>query len=132
MGPVPAGVTAATFYNFNPDLVARHMPRAWALASIEDILAARLKAVDRALRRLLGDEAVQAPAVVDEAARLAAEAATDLPVDGRPLFAAHADLDWPDQPHLALWHAVTLLREYPRRRARRGAARRPACPAWTR
>jgi hypothetical protein len=31
---------------------------------------------------------------------------------GRPLFAANRDLDWPDEPHLALWHAVTLLREH--------------------
>jgi hypothetical protein len=30
----------------------------------------------------------------------------------RPLFAGHAQLDWPDEPHLVLWHAQTLLREY--------------------
>jgi hypothetical protein len=33
MGAVSPGVTAATFYNFNPELVARHLPRAWALAT---------------------------------------------------------------------------------------------------
>jgi hypothetical protein len=111
MGPVAAGVTTATFYNFNPEVVARHIPRAWSLASIEDILAARLRIVDRALRRMLGDEAAQAPAVA-EAAELARAAAVDLPTAGRPLYAAHAELDWPDEPHLALWHAVTLLREF--------------------
>ncbi|MFE0513675.1 hypothetical protein ACFW2E_28120, partial [Streptomyces sp. NPDC058964] len=31
---------------------------------------------------------------------------------GRPLFAAHAALPWPDEPHLVLWHAQTLLREF--------------------
>ena len=31
---------------------------------------------------------------------------------GRPLFAGHAALPWPDEPHLVLWHAQTLLREY--------------------
>src|SRR5512132_3432075 len=31
---------------------------------------------------------------------------------GRPLFAAHATLPWPDRPHLALWHAATLYREF--------------------
>jgi hypothetical protein len=31
---------------------------------------------------------------------------------GRPLFAAHAALPWPEQPHLALWHAATLYREF--------------------
>jgi hypothetical protein len=31
---------------------------------------------------------------------------------GRPLFAAHAALPWPEEPHLVLWHAATLLREF--------------------
>jgi hypothetical protein len=111
MGPVSAGVTTATFYNFNPTLVARHIPRAWGLASTEDILAARLRAADRALRRLLGDEGVRSPAVT-AAAELARAATVGLSPQGRPLYAAHAELSWPDDPHLVLWHAVTLLREY--------------------
>lgn len=111
MGPVPAGVTTATFYNFNPEVVARHIPRAWGLASIPDILAARLRVADRALCRMLGHEAAQAPAVV-EAAELARAATIGLPSTGRPLFAGHAELDWPAEPHLVLWHAVTLLREF--------------------
>jgi hypothetical protein len=32
--------------------------------------------------------------------------------DGRPLHAGHAELPWPDSPLAALWHAITLLREY--------------------
>ena len=111
MGPVSAGVTAATFYNFNPEIVARHIPRAWGLASIEDILAARLRIADRALRRLLGDEIAKAPAVA-EAAELTRAATFALPTAGRPLYAGHAELDWPDEPHLALWHGATLLREF--------------------
>lgn len=111
MGPVSAGVTTATFYNFNPEIVARYLPRAWGLASIEDILAARLRIADRGLRRLLGDEAPQAPAVM-ELAELARAATVGLPTRGRPLYAGHAELPWPDEPHLVLWHAVTLLREF--------------------
>ena len=111
MGPVSPGVTAATFYNFNPALVARHIPRAWGLAGVEQILAARLRAADRALRRLLGDEVVAGPDVA-EAAELARAATVALRPHGRPLFAAHAGLDWPAEPHLVLWHAITLLREY--------------------
>ena len=111
MGPVSAGVTAATFYNFNPEIVARHIPRAWGLASIEDILAARLRIADRALRRLLGDEIAKASAVA-EAAELTRAATFALPTAGRPLYAGHAELDWPDEPHLALWHGATLLREF--------------------
>lgn len=110
MGQVDAGVTVATFYNFNPTMVARHIPRAWTLASPEDILAARLRAVDRALRRLLGD-AAGSPEVA-ELAELAREATTALGPEGRALYAGHAGLDWPDDPLLVLWHAATLLREY--------------------
>jgi hypothetical protein len=110
MGAVAAGVTTATFYNFNPALVARHIPRAWTLASIDDVLAARLVAVDRALHRLLG-EAIAAPEL-RELAGLARRAAEGLAPAGRPLYAAHAELPWPTEPHLALWHAITLLREF--------------------
>jgi hypothetical protein len=30
----------------------------------------------------------------------------------RPLFAANHDLMWPREPHVALWHGCTLLREH--------------------
>src|SRR5205823_11056006 len=42
-------------------------------------------------------------------ARAAADACQP---EGRPLFAGHASLAWPDQPHLVVWHAITVLREY--------------------
>ncbi|MFB7655928.1 MULTISPECIES: hypothetical protein [unclassified Streptomyces] len=111
LGPVGAGVVAATFYNFSPDLVARHIPRAWDLAAPKELLSARLTAVDRVLRRLLGDGLPDQPDV-REAAELAATATEVCGSAGRPLYAAHADLPVPEQPHLALWHAITLLREY--------------------
>ncbi|HEY2299154.1 MAG TPA: hypothetical protein VGH43_15585 [Jatrophihabitans sp.] len=109
MGAVSAGVTTATFVNFNPDLVAKYIPRAWTLASIDHILAARLRGADLALRRLLGNavESVE----LKELADLAREATTALTSEGRPLYAGHAGLPWPDEPHLAMWHAATLLRE---------------------
>jgi hypothetical protein len=109
MGAVSAGVTTATFVNFNPDLVAKYIPRAWTLTSIEAILDARLRGADLALRRLLG--AAVDSAEVAELAELAREASTVLTPEGRPLYAGHADLPWPDAPHLVMWHAVTLLRE---------------------
>ncbi len=109
MGQVSAGVTTATFVNFNPDLVARFIPRAWTLAPVEAILEARLAGADLALRRLLG-ERVDSPEV-RELADLTREATTALRPEGRPLYAAHAELAWPDEPHLVMWHAATLLRE---------------------
>jgi hypothetical protein len=111
MGPVSAGVVVATFYNFNPALVARHIPRAWSLADPEAVLAARLRVADRALTRLLGAEVIGSPEV-DEAAALARIATEALAPEGRPLYAAHAGLSWPEPAHLQLWHAISLLREH--------------------
>ncbi|GAA2963911.1 SCO6745 family protein [Streptomyces enissocaesilis] len=111
MGAVGAGVITATFYNFNHDLVARHVPEVWRTASPETVLAARLRAADSTLRRLLGAEAVGSDEMA-EAAGLALRAAEACTRHARPLYAAHADLPVPDQPHLAYWHAATLLREH--------------------
>jgi hypothetical protein len=110
MGPVPAPVVVATFFNFDPALVHDAIPRAWERATPEQWSAARLDGVDAALRRILGD-GLESPEVTEaaELARTAAEACTPA---GRPLYAGHAGLEWPRPPHLVLWHAVTLLREY--------------------
>ncbi|WP_214409737.1 SCO6745 family protein [Sphaerisporangium fuscum] len=112
LGPVPAEVVIATFYNFNPALVRQAIPAAWQVASPADIIAARLGSVDATLRRVLGD-VVDSPEM-SRAAGLAVRAADAVAGDlhGRPLYAAHAALPWPDAPHLVLWHAQTLLREY--------------------
>lgn len=112
MGPVAPEVTIATFFNFHPRAVARVIPQAWAIASPESIIQARFEAADRTLRQAWG-EGVDAPEVREAAtlARSAADRATTRP-QGRPLFAAHASLPWPDEAHLVLWHAQTLLREY--------------------
>ncbi|MFI6469595.1 hypothetical protein ACIBL5_04920 [Streptomyces sp. NPDC050516] len=111
MGAVGPGVVAATFYNFRHDLIARHLPAVWRTASPEAVLAARLRAVDSTLRRLLGEEAIASDEMA-EAARLALRAAEGCTRHARPLYAAHADLPVPEQPHLAYWHATTLLREH--------------------
>ena len=107
MGAVAADVVIATFYNFNPELVRGVIPRAWTLASPADVLDARHRAVDRALARTLSDDAP-----VDEALALARVATEACTVAGRPLYAGHASLPWPDEPRVALWHAVSLLREF--------------------
>jgi hypothetical protein len=109
-GAVGPGVVAATFYNFNPALVAKHIPRAWTLATPEAVLQARNEGADAALTRLLGD-AIASPELI-EAAELARQATTVLFPDGRALYAAHADLPWPESPQLVLFHAITLLREW--------------------
>jgi hypothetical protein len=74
------------------------------------VLAARLEGADAALRRLLGGWAEGPEAA--EAAALGRRAMEGRDPAGRPLFAAHAALGWPEEPHLALWHAATLYREF--------------------
>ncbi|MGV9248338.1 SCO6745 family protein [Streptomyces sp. NPDC003710] len=111
MGPVGAGVVTAAFYNFSPELVARHVPEVWKTAPPEAVLAARTRAADATLRRLLGEEAVAAKEMT-EAAELALRAAEACTRHARPLYSAHADLPVPEEPHLAFWHATTLLREH--------------------
>src|SRR3954449_1672287 len=88
MGAVGAGVVTATFYNFSPSLVAHMIPRAWTLASPEQVLAARLDAARASLTRLLGDDVVGSPEVA-ELAGLLREACTVLTPEGRPLYAGH-------------------------------------------
>jgi hypothetical protein len=111
MGAVGAGVVTATFFNFSPSLVAHMIPRAWALATPEQVLPARLAAARASLTRLLGPEAAGSPEVA-ELAGLLREACDALSPEGRPLYAGHADLPWPEEPLLALWHGATLLREH--------------------
>ncbi|MBA2282992.1 MAG: hypothetical protein H0W25_17420 [Acidimicrobiia bacterium] len=111
MGAVPAGVVEATFFNFDPRLVRRAIPSAWELASPTQWLIARLEGIDGALSRALGDE-VLTSGDVERAAVLARIAAEACSPDGRPLHAAHAELPSPEQAHLALWHAISVLREH--------------------
>ncbi|MFI5684129.1 hypothetical protein [Streptomyces sp. NPDC051636] len=111
LGPVGAGTVTATFYNYKYELVVRHVPAVWETATPGQVLAARARAVDATLRRLLGEEAVTS-AEMGEAARLALRAAEACCRAGRPLYAAHADQPVPEEPHLAYWHAATLLREH--------------------
>jgi hypothetical protein len=111
-GAASAETVIATFYNFNPDFVRLNIPAAWEKVTPEQVLKARLEAADAAMHRGLGD-LIGTDAVAETAAltRKAAEAACER-LEGRPLFAAHAALPWPTEPHLELWHAQTLLREF--------------------
>ncbi len=110
MGVVSAELIISAFYNFNPSLVRSAIPAAWQRATPAQIIEARFAGAEAALRRILG-ERVDSPEVA-EAAELAREASTACTLQGRIVYAAHATLEWPTEPHMVLWHAVTLLREY--------------------
>ena len=112
MGSVSAGTVVATFFNFRPSLVHESMAGVWATVTPADMLDARIEVAAVALRRMLGAAADSDDmAAAAELAMSAALRATER-TEGRPLFAGHADLSWPDGPLERLWHAQTLLREF--------------------
>ncbi len=110
MGAVEPSVVIAAFFNFNPELITHALPAAWSKAGPAAVVEARFDGVDQALRRVLGED-VGAASVV-QAAELAHTATEGCTWAGRPLAAAHASLEWPTQPHVALWHAISVLREF--------------------
>ena len=112
MGAVGPGVVTATFSNFSSAIVARHIPRAWTLATPEEVVAARFASARASLTRLLGGEEAAAAPEVTELGDLLVEACSVLTAEGRPLYAGHADLAWPADPVSRLWHAASLLREW--------------------
>jgi hypothetical protein len=111
LGAASPELTVATFFNFAPRAVARAIPRAWEKATPQQVLDAQLTGIDRALQRAFTslDEGIVKEAL--GLLRPVAEAASEH-VEGRPLFAGYASLPWPEEPHLALWHAHYLVREF--------------------
>ena len=110
MGPVPAEMVVATFYNFAPRMVQRAVPAVWDVMSPQQVIALRDRCVDQALRRLLAGH-LDDPELTD-AAQLARQAIEGCLPTGRALYAGYAALPWPEAPHRVLWHACTLLREH--------------------
>ena len=110
LGAVDAPLVTALFYHFKPSMVAAELPRAWDAAGPRDVLDARLRGADLALRELAGD--LLDGRDLAEAAALAGKAAGCCAPQGRPLGAANAVLPVPEEPYLALWQASTTLREY--------------------
>jgi hypothetical protein len=111
LGPVGPAVVTAVFYNFAPHFVDRALPAVWDVVSPQEALAARLAGVDAAVRRVLG-EAWVTSGEATEAAELTGVAAAAAGHSGRPLAAANAALPLPAEPHLALWQALSTLREH--------------------
>ncbi|MGW4753487.1 SCO6745 family protein [Streptomyces chartreusis] len=110
LGAAGAESVASAFYSFSPRMVAEHIDPAWKIASPEAVLRARVRGVDRAYRAIFGDRVDSAE--LAELAALVRRAAEAANTAGRPLAAANAALDWPEAPHLQLWHAATILREH--------------------
>ncbi|WP_329287279.1 SCO6745 family protein [Streptomyces sp. NBC_00691] len=116
LGPAGPDRVAGTFYSFSPAMIARYVPAVWETAAPADVLAARLRAVDRTYRAVLGEEFLTSAELAEAAAlaRTAADAAAAAAgsAGSRPLAAANAALPRPEAPHLVLWRSATILREH--------------------
>lgn len=111
LGAVEPAVVTALFFNFASPMVARAIPDAWGHAPPAALLAARVGAMDGALRRVLGDDAVRASGVA-RAAELASAAVAGCDMTGHAMGAANQAVASPDEPHLRLWQALTAIREH--------------------
>ncbi|MBY6366571.1 SCO6745 family protein [Rhodococcoides corynebacterioides] len=109
LGPCAPAVVASTFYNFSPALVATAWPAAVEVG-LERVSDRRWAALDTVLADALGERAGD-PQLADLARRLH-EIGDRADFAGRPLSAAWHASSHPDAPHLALWHAIAVLREW--------------------
>ncbi|MCE1177636.1 MAG: hypothetical protein LWW86_01175 [Micrococcales bacterium] len=109
LGPVPAEVVTATFFNWNGAKVAP----AWTEAldfGLDRLGELRAGIVGDTLRAALGPMA-DSPELADAADRLKTVYAA-APVEGRALAAAWLTEPWPQDPVLSLWHGTTIAREW--------------------
>ncbi len=109
MGAVSDKVVIATFYNFSPLAVTSAMAGVWEAASPESWEAARLRAVGRAVQRV-GAELPTAQ--IDEARSLIDAVVGNLDLAGKPLAAANASVALPEDPMVALWQQLAVVREW--------------------
>lgn len=104
MGAVHPVAVEAAFFSFNPRIVHRNVR--FDLVTPEQAIAARQRGAGASLRRLVGERDLTKAAA---GLRSAVEAA---PVLGRPLFAGHRALPWPEDPYEAVWHGANAMREF--------------------
>ena len=106
LGLAEPAVVAATFGVFEPAAVVGLLTAAREHCSLEQIRAARELGAVTALREVLpGGEELKAVTT------LLQDAAGRADVVGRPLFAGALAQPQPQDPHAALWHTATVLRE---------------------
>lgn len=110
LGPVNPHVVESLFFYYAPQRIERAIPDAWNYAAPETIIEARYLGMDHALKRELGP-LIESEAML-RAAELTREVVENVDGLGRTLFTGWNSLPWPDEPHLALWHGCTLLREH--------------------
>jgi hypothetical protein len=109
MGAVPDEVIIATFYNFSPRAITASMPGVWETASPESLQDARFRVIARSLDRvgvdLSREDIAEARALIDPVVAA-------LVLAGKPLAAGNAAVALPNDPLVALWQQLTVVREW--------------------
>src|SRR3569833_1793051 len=85
LGPAPAEVVHAVFYNFADGEVARHIPWVWGKITPQEAIAVRERGSAAALRQRIG-ELADTPGL-KWVADFATRAAVSAPTEGRALYA---------------------------------------------
>ena len=108
MGDVSGEVVVATFGVFNPAIVLPSIATARPLASVTDVLAARLEGATAGLTRIL-EGTPDGLGRATEILRRAGEVAT---VEGHAICAGLRSLGFPGEPMGDFWRAADVLREH--------------------
>jgi len=109
MGAVTDDVVIATFYNFSPLAVRSAMPGMWDAASPAQWQQARFRVLQRAMER--AGVALSAEQI-EEARSLIDPVVDGLDIGGKPLAAGNAAVALPDDPLVALFQQLTVVREW--------------------
>lgn len=109
MGQVPGDVITAAFGVFSPAAIVPAAEQGWAIASRDDILAARLAGQQAFLRRVLPSS----DAELTRATELLTQASAGCQHAGRPLYAGLKSLMGPTgDAYGDLWKVADLVREH--------------------
>jgi hypothetical protein len=109
LGDVPGETIAAAFAVFNPDVVVPLVAEARAIATRDQILAARLDGQRDFLQRVISPAAAEGVERVTEVLRRLAAAGR---IAGHHLYAGLRSLGYPGDPMGDLWRAADLVREH--------------------
>lgn len=110
LGPVSAEVITATFFNFCPRTVTAGTPATWTRDDTDAIQQARYRAVGAALERLAPDALTAAE--IAEATDLCHRICDRIGYEGKPLAAGNRSAPLPDDPLVALWQLLAVIREW--------------------
>ncbi len=109
LGNCVPSVVSAAFFNFSPSVIDPGWIASTAYG-LDKVVDRRFVMLDEVLTIALG-ERVDDPGLATLADRFY-DIAASVPMAGRTLASAWAESTPPEKPHLRLWHATAILREW--------------------